>query len=219
MKKAILLMLIVLILPIVYGIDSCKESVELISPCVMLTPVLTGCQNYTYDIINLSGDIATNGNLSVLTGDLYQFNFTEDLGDYIVKLCDGTTREVSVIRRLDDDNMISITIGLGIAILFFLVIGIVNLRISNLDIKNLSFWIMFVSLSMVLIEIIYLVGLLYVNEVGSSLIELLKINFYLIAILGFGCGITTFFIIIQRILDFRDDEDTSKLDKWDSAKW
>lgn len=104
----------------------------------MLTPTITSCGNYTYDIINLSGDIATSGNLSVLNGDIYQFNFTEDLGDYIIKLCDGTTREVRVIRKLDD-NMLGITLAFGIIIAFFLVVGIINLRISNLDIRNISF--------------------------------------------------------------------------------
>ena len=118
MKKWMILILLVLVIPVVYGMEMCQSTVEVGTNCTMLTPALT-CSAYNYTIINLSGSQVRNGSLAVLSGNIYQFNFTESEGDYIVQLCDGTTREVSV--EVEESSMIIIAIIILLPMLLSLI--------------------------------------------------------------------------------------------------
>jgi len=67
--------------------------------CTMVTPVLN-CSAFTYDILNLSGlEVVNDALLTELNESVYFFNFTlvTEKNDFVVRLCDGTTREVQVI--------------------------------------------------------------------------------------------------------------------------
>jgi len=68
--------------------------------CTFLTPVINCSGVETYDIINLSGiEIVNDASLTELNASIFFFNFTEtqEANDFIVRLCDGTTREIQVI--------------------------------------------------------------------------------------------------------------------------
>lgn len=65
------------------------------SNCTILTPVIN-CTDYNYTIINETGDIVTQGNLTPLEDQIYYFNFSEETGGYIIELCDQSTREIIV---------------------------------------------------------------------------------------------------------------------------
>lgn len=76
----------------------CDDTPQVTTNCTMLTPALN-CTDagFTYDIINATGDtIVSNDALFVFNNDIFFFNFTEPKGDYIVRLCDASTREVFV---------------------------------------------------------------------------------------------------------------------------
>jgi hypothetical protein len=126
MKTKTLLILILsflLLISLSYALDLCKDTVEINTNCTMLTPNLN-CTSYTYDIYNLSGSaIVQDGELLQLNGSLYQFNFTEEEGDYIVKLCDETTREVRVTSEDSGKMIIAFTIIIPMILGLFFLIG------------------------------------------------------------------------------------------------
>ena len=86
----------------------CEDKVEINTNCTMVTPVINYCSAYNYSIYNTSGTLTTNGVLTNLTDNtgIYYFNFTETEGDYIIQLCDNTTREVRVKEDDGDAKMI-----------------------------------------------------------------------------------------------------------------
>jgi Ca2+/Na+ antiporter len=88
----------------------------------MITPALN-CPSFTYQIINMSGGVEVDTNLAELNGSVYYFNFTLPEGDYIIRLCDNTTREVRVVDA--GDNMIP-----GVIILIPLILGIIMIIAS-----------------------------------------------------------------------------------------
>lgn len=65
----------------------------------MVTPEIN-CLTYNYTIYNATetGEYIQEGDLTQLNGQIYYFNFNiTELGDYVTKLCDGTTRQTRVI--------------------------------------------------------------------------------------------------------------------------
>lgn len=138
MKKWILLIMLILLVQIVSAVmlDMCKDTVKIDTNCTMVTPGLN-CANYTYDIVRTNGTLTTgNSTLSLLEGSLYYFNFTEGEGDYIVRLCDGTTREVVV--GVEEDEMASLAV---VVFILFITIAIFSLpklvkRFSTNDILD-----------------------------------------------------------------------------------
>jgi len=104
-------MMLVLVVQIVDALPTCKDSIMIDTNCSMVTPYLEPylCAVYNYDIITINGTVITNNsNLTILEGDIYYFNFTEGPGDYIIRLCDGTTKEVIVAPK--EDTMSSMAV-------------------------------------------------------------------------------------------------------------
>lgn len=104
MKTAIITILMLAILVQVALAEICEHTREINENCTMLTPSMN-CDSYTYQVFNLSGNQAQQGLLTKLNASLYQFNLTVPEGDYIVQLCDNSTREIRVTQG-DDSNMI-----------------------------------------------------------------------------------------------------------------
>ncbi len=68
--------------------------------CTFLTPTLNCSGANFYDIINLSGiEVVNDATLTELNNSIYFFNFTlvDEPNSFIVRICDGSTREVQVI--------------------------------------------------------------------------------------------------------------------------
>ena len=126
MKWKTIIFMMMLMITIVKGIDMCQDIVKPNTLCQMLSPSLTCPTSYYYSILNLSGTIIENATLTSLNSstNTYYFNFNKTQGQYLVWLCDGTTREVYV--GTEDNNML-----LGL-ILIPLVFGIMFLAASFL---------------------------------------------------------------------------------------
>jgi len=124
MKWKTIIFMMMLMITIVKGIDMCQDIVKPNTLCQMLSPSLTCPTSYYYSILNLSGTIIENATLTSLNSstNTYYFNFNKTQGQYLVWLCDGTTREVYV--GTEDNNML-----LGL-ILIPLVLGIMFLTAS-----------------------------------------------------------------------------------------
>ena len=121
MKWIIYIILAIMMLPLVSAMDICEDSNLINTNCTMITPVIT-CGTYDYEIINLTGSIITSGDLFQLEGNIYYFNFTESQGDYIVRLCDDSTREVRVEEE-EDKMIIAIIILLPIILSIVFLLG------------------------------------------------------------------------------------------------
>ncbi len=93
MKKWILLIMLVLMINIAYA-ATCTDIVTPNTNCTMLTPSIN-CISYTYEVFNESGALADSGSLTQLNDTIYYFIFNETGGDYIVKLCDDSTKEIT----------------------------------------------------------------------------------------------------------------------------
>lgn len=104
-KRLLVLTMFVLLVQAVQGLDMCSDAIQINTNCTMVTPTLA-CTTYNYTIINITnGAILKRSALSSVTLGVYQFNFTEGQGKYVVYLCDGTTREVNVSDR-ESGNMV-----------------------------------------------------------------------------------------------------------------
>lgn len=103
--------------------------------------------------------------------------------------------------------MIAIIISLTVLIIYFVAMGIINK----------SPLLRFGAFGLSLIELIYMVGIIYVNESSGILINLLRINFYIMGILGLGIGIISIFSLTVRMIDPSDELDDKK---WSgTSKW
>lgn len=112
---------------------------EIYTNCTMVTPAMNTSE-YTYAIYNLTGSEITSGNLKHLAGQIYKFNFTEGVGYYVIKLSDGSTREVYVIEE-EDKMIVGVLILIPIILAFFLLIGAMNLNEEHSVLKMFMYMI------------------------------------------------------------------------------
>lgn len=124
MKLQIPIILMLLMVTGVTALDMCTDTITVLpntnANCTMVTPELSPSTHFNYTIFNLLGAVVTTGNLTELNSSIYFFNFTESKGDYIIKLNDGTTREISVV---EDSKMISVLYIIIFASMILLVLA------------------------------------------------------------------------------------------------
>jgi len=96
--------------------------------CTFLTPLLNCSGAETYDVINLSGiEVINDADLTELNASIFFFNFTltAEANDFVIRLCDGSTREVQVIgggeRDVTQADMAFIAIALIIIGIIFII--------------------------------------------------------------------------------------------------
>jgi len=99
----------------------------------MSTPNPIGCDN-TYSILNVENDtiMVDDAALTQLQDGGFYFNFTQEVGNYLIVLCDNSTRHFRVTETYDekfnkeeDARMyIAIVIIIGVLIMGFIVLAI-----------------------------------------------------------------------------------------------
>lgn len=122
MKTKIILSVIFLLifLPSIDG-KMCEDIMQPSSNnCTMITPEII-CSQYNYTVLNYTGSIVQSGNLTLLDSVFYSFQFQQIKGGYLVSLCDGSTREISV--RGDNNMYFSIVFVSAIFMALFLVLA------------------------------------------------------------------------------------------------
>lgn len=136
MKKIILpILILILLCQIGLSENICQDVIRPDATCKMLTPSLS-CTNYDYSIYDKNQNTTSSGNLTNFKNQIYYFNFSESRGNYIIELCDGTTREIEVGGK---ENMSSLSITLfvlGISSLLFF-FGMNKKQLSNNIVTNL----------------------------------------------------------------------------------
>ena len=118
--KRYLIILLILFIPLVTGLDAyqlCEDTRDISRYCTMVTPDIS-CSTPDYDIINLTGGVQENGTLIELNESIYYFNLTVPEGEYVIRLCDNSTREIRVTEP--DDKMIP-----AIIILLPMILGLI----------------------------------------------------------------------------------------------
>lgn len=127
-KLLLLSVLIVALTPLIVTAQDrviCQDNIKLNEPCRMVTPVISSCSNFTYDIMDVNGALIINqSNLTQLNGEIYffDFNLVSTGGTFVIRLCDDTTREIFVSQDNIDFNFIFFI--LIATALIFLVIGL-----------------------------------------------------------------------------------------------
>jgi hypothetical protein len=123
MKQAIWITVLVLLASLTLA-EQCSDTKEVNQNCTMVTPTLS-CTTYNYTILNSTGGINETGNLSIFdaASSIYYFNFTKVYGDFTIILCDGSTREVTVIQG---DRMLlgALVLGAFLMCLVFIYIAV-----------------------------------------------------------------------------------------------
>lgn len=137
MKKLLLILTFVLILAAAASAFMCEDTLIIKSNCTMLTPVLN-CSNFSYQIMNLTGSLLETNQLGNLSEQIYYLNITQEAGDYLVKLCDGSTREIRV-KEDDDTLIIGVIILLPILLAILLIIIAINLSDDHAILKLFFF--------------------------------------------------------------------------------
>ena len=129
MRKWILLILMVLITTNLVQAVICEEQIENGTSCLMVTPSIT-CDTYTYDIINVNTTevIKDDFPLAPMNDTTYYFNFSEDVGDYQVILCDYTARQFRVVEPEGDKMVLAVMILLPMVVGLFMLIGAITLN-------------------------------------------------------------------------------------------
>lgn len=109
MKRWIILIILTLFLvPLVSG-TLCEERLTPGKNCTMFTPIIS-CTQYNYSIYNLS-EIVTSQNLTNVSDSIFSLDINLSQGNYVVALCEGSTRELIVEGK---DEMASVAITLFI---------------------------------------------------------------------------------------------------------
>ncbi len=121
-----------LLIPTLHA-EVCEDVVKPNTNCTLLTPVLV-CGNYSYDILNETGVIKT-GLLTHLNSSVYYFHFSEKVGDYIIRLCDNSTREIYV-RGDDEMGSLSITVFVLLVTGFLVWLGFAK-KFSENEVLNM----------------------------------------------------------------------------------
>jgi len=238
MKKAILILLFVLILPIVSAADLVfkqGEEIQLNLPCIepdeSFCPAATNCYltaNYP------NGTNALNNATMSYSTTYFNYNISTNiipsLGVYqlYMQCSDGTndgfnsfTLRITYTGKDEEYNFLPITLVSIGTIFFFLIMGIYNRNQTNKakeEQRNFKIPLALEvsAFSIAFIEVVLMIGMLFVGESGATLINLLNINFWIVLILTFGLGMLT---IISHMFDaFNWNIADKKEGKWESNK-
>jgi len=186
--KLIIPIMFLLTIGIAAAIEMCGSQVEINQTCSMITPELDCAGNYT--IINATtgdGSAVGNGTMDLLhtsaTGSTYQFNFTQGRGDYLVKLCDGTTREIKV--KGDDTKMIAAMIGFVAALGFFIYLY------YHFKSREYGEWMsvarfIFISMAYYMVMGIMRIGITLLEDYGKQSLAYLFNTFWIIMMYVYG---------------------------------
>jgi len=120
------------------------------------------------------------------------------------------------INGLWSDNMLAIILSILGVVVYFGLIGYAALRVSGMYLDKKLFWMALLCFSYTFIELIYMVGLVWLNETGGSdvLVNLMQINFYITALIGFGVGMIVTIMVIMNIMRPEGYSDKGWKGKW-----
>lgn len=131
---------------------TCEDLQQINQNCTMITPYLDQCTIYNYTIYNTTNasrsKIVEESTLLLLNNSIYYLNFTQPEGSYIIKLCDGTTREIKVTEEDSGKMIIAALILVPLLFGFLLLFGAWSMSEAHGVLKTflfmlstLTFWV------------------------------------------------------------------------------
>jgi len=174
-------------------------------PCELITTwdYPLDCDLYNMTIYDQTPEILDWRNLTNYTGTdrcNTTFNYTTK-GSYLFNTSNGGDSGRIII---EDENIIAIILGLITILVFF---GLLARLSSNFGLKVFGYGVS-------LIQLIDIAFVLYANEVGTSLVTTLKVNFYSILILGFAIAMVILIRFVARLVDPIDNLEEKNDPKW-----
>lgn len=109
---------LILLAAVMAAMDMCSDFPKENIDCIMLTPNIICSAMTNYTIMNPSGVLIENKNMSVWNGTQYSFIFNKPKGSYMIELCNNATREVFVGTSELDDTMGNL--GILVALIGFM---------------------------------------------------------------------------------------------------
>lgn len=110
------------------------------------------------------------------------------------------------------NNILAIVLVFIASIVFFGMIGYFCLKFSGVNEDKTTFWFSIFCFGIAIAEFIFMAGIIFINELGWNLTELLRIHFYIMLLLSFGVGFAGLILLTIRI--FKSNSDDKKAGKW-----
>lgn len=202
MKLFHFFLILLILIPTVIALDECPPITD---PRTGGNCLVTSTWNYTspcnLSIAQVFNEDGTSiGNFTFQSfGDSQRCSFVwniSQIGSYYYNVNNGDTGNITI----DRGSMLDIIIGLIAAMFLF---GVGGKIAKGLALKLLGYGV-------AMIQLVNIMFVLYVNEVGGSLVSTLRINFYISLILAFGIGMVSMIILLIRIMnpmdEFKDHE-------------
>lgn len=189
----------------------CGDTVEIITNCTMMTPtMLSNCS--TYNIITPNGTVAESETpLTLVNGAIYSFDFTLPQGDYLVRLCDGTTREVHALPR--DRDMIGITIIFGLMLFFGLGLTVYFAALKS-PLSNL-----FLFMTVLFMDVIMFIAARMAEDQAATWASVLWTVFYVMLVLTFGLLVFFVIFLTKRAAVAAQNKKDDKMKEMYGAAW
>jgi len=123
MKIVIYLLVFFCFVQLATALNICELPLNVQEECILLTPTLVCSGEYNYEIFNNTGGTEQTGNLTVFDTNIYYFNISLSEGEYLVELCDGSTREIIVGGKQMSLSLVVGVIGL-VFLMFYISINL-----------------------------------------------------------------------------------------------
>jgi len=219
MKKAILLIFILMMVGVVFATPEyyfkSGDVVDLKVPCINNNEACSGASSCNLTVAYPNGSSFINNQQMTNSGTYHNYTFTNSniIGEYqtTVFCTDAGEKgyntfsfEINRKGNNNETNLIGVIIGFLILIIFFFIMGYIE-----------KFWFLqWASHALAFIELIVMAGVIYINEMGGELSLLLRTNFYIMALIGFGLIIITIFFNAV-VLAAPDDNSPQEKKQWD----
>lgn len=102
MKKIIIPLVLLLVIPLALAVDECKDSVLANKECSLVTPYISYCSTYTLSAFYSNGTSFLSDQTMSQIGSTGIYNYTINFttpDTYIIKSCDDSTRSIIVINN------------------------------------------------------------------------------------------------------------------------
>ena len=215
MKKLLIFFIASLFLIQLANAAFCEDRLDNNSNCLMVSSTLN-CQSYTYDIIAENKTIiGNNQSLILLNQSIYYFNFTNTIGDYIIRFCDNTTKQIIVTetydKKLDNEKKermnIAIVLMLSILIIVFSYFAINSKNIFKREELNKSFmfFFFFITLGLGIIGIQLIKEMAEVGSASSGINNLIVASYRAVFWTMMSCLFIIFIIALYYFLNYLKD--------------
>jgi len=102
-------------------------------------------------------------------------------------------------------DLLSIVLTSIFVVIVFAGLGLFSLKFGAKNEDSGAFWFSIGCFGVMLVEILFLVGIIFIDYKGLSLATLLSTNFYVMLILGFLIGFGGLFLLVMKIFRWKDD--------------